>query len=196
MNIMIEPGVRLAHREQAAIGYWEAFSAKLCYPLGPRIKAIAFIEQVLDPTHAISAVSDRGDFLGVAGFKTPQGAFIGGTFADLAGVYGPFVAVPRAMLLSILERPCAEGTLLMDGIFVESTARGLGVGTALLSAIERHAAACGLSRVRLDVIDNNPRARALYERQGFRGEATQSIGSLRQVFGFGSATTMIKLVEK
>ncbi|MBK5962407.1 N-acetyltransferase [Rhodoplanes elegans] len=194
LNFRIEPGLRSEHRAQAAAGYWNAFARKLRYPLGPQRRAIAFVRRVLDSSHAISAVSVDGRFLGVAGFKTPRGAFVGGDFADLVRVYGPFGAPLRGLLVSILERPCEAGTLLMDGLFVDASARGSGVGTALLSAVESQARACGLERVRLDVVDGNPRARALYERQGHRARSTESIGVLRYLFGFGSVTTMLKEV--
>lgn len=82
----------------------------------------------------------------------------------------------------------------MDGIFVRAEARGLGVGSALLDAIERHAAGSGLKQVRLDVIDENPRARALYARRGFEATSTVSLGMLKPLFGFQSATTMIKAI--
>ncbi|MGB5216257.1 MAG: GNAT family N-acetyltransferase, partial [Anderseniella sp.] len=87
--------------------------------------------------------------------------------------------------------PLQSETLLMDGIFVSESARGGGVGSMLLSAIKEKAAACGCSKVRLDVIDTNPRARALYERQGFISQGTSDIGPLRHVFGFQKATTMV-----
>ena len=79
----------------------------------------------------------------------------------------------------------------MDGIFVEPAARGRGVGTLLLQAIANEAAQRGYAEVRLDVIDTNDRARALYERRGFRPVKTNSTGLLRHVFGFRSATTMV-----
>lgn len=77
-NFTVEAEFRSEHCGIAAAGYWAAFSRKLRYPLGPEHKAIAFLEQVLDPSHAISAVAKDGTFLGIAGFKTPDGAFVGG----------------------------------------------------------------------------------------------------------------------
>lgn len=188
----IEHGLRPQHRAQAAAGYWAAFARKLHYSLGPRRQAVALIRRVLDADYAISAVADDGRFLGVAGFKTPDGAFVGGGFGDVVRIYGPVQAVWRGLLLSILERGCEPGTLLMDGIFVDEQARGLGVGTALLNAVEQHAAACRLKAVRLDVIDSNHGARKLYERQGYQARGTQSLGLLEPLFGFRSATTMLK----
>ena len=60
LPFQIEHGLRPEHRTRAAQGYWQAFSRKLRYPLGPETRAIAFIERALDPTHAISAVSSDG----------------------------------------------------------------------------------------------------------------------------------------
>lgn len=194
LSFRIEPGLRPEHRERAAQGYWRAFSRKLRYPLGPETKAVAFIERVLDPTHAISAVSEDGRFLGVSGFKSPTGAFVGGGFKDLVAIYGWVNAAIRGLLVGALERDSVPGTLLMDGIFVEPDARGRGVGKALLHAIEERAVRLGLQRVRLDVVDTNPRARALYEREGFTEKSVKSLGPLSVVFGFSRATEMTKSV--
>ena len=79
----------------------------------------------------------------------------------------------------------------MDGICVDAAARGQGVGTRLLNAVKSEAAKRDLGHVRLDVIDTNPKARALYERQGFVAQGTQDIGPLRHVFGFRRATQMV-----
>ncbi|WP_095589101.1 GNAT family N-acetyltransferase [Actibacterium ureilyticum] len=190
----VETGLRPEHRQQAARGYWRAFSRKLRYPLGPADKATSFIESVLDPTHAISAVSHDGQFLGMAGFKSARGALVGGGFGDLARIYGWLGATIRGALIHVLERDCADETLLMDGIFVEASARGHGVGTALLRAVEAYAASMALKRIRLDVIDTNPRARALYEREGFAASGVLSLGLLKPVFGFSAATQMTKPV--
>lgn len=194
MDFRIEPGLRAGHRAAAAQGYWQAFSRKLRYPLGPEEKALTFIGRALNPDCAISAISGDGGFLGVAGFKSETGAFVGGGLADLAAVYGWPGAILRALPISLLERPCEVGTLLMDGIFVQPQARGAGVGSALLDAVEALAARLGMARVRLDVIDTNPRARALYERRGYRETARTSLGPLRHVFGFGAAATMTKQI--
>ena len=78
----------------------------------------------------------------------------------------------------------------MDGICVSKEARGKGIGTALLDAISEMAKERGLREVRLDVIDSNPRAKALYTRRGFVEGKTTQMGPLKYVFGFKSATTM------
>ena len=174
--------------------YWDAFGAKLGRVMHPTAKAHQFIASVLDPTQAISAYDEGGTLLGVAGFKTYQGALVGGTFRELATVYGTLGAGWRAGLLALLERDTENARFLMDGIFVAPAARGHGVGTALLDATIAEARTRGYAEVRLDVIDSNRRARALYERVGFVAKDTQQLGPLRHIFGFKSATTMVRAV--
>lgn len=157
----------------------------------PKAKALAFIETVLDGSHAICAHDNSGQLLGVAGFKTHKGALVGGTFRDLTQIYGVFGATWRAGLLSLLERDTENERFLMDGIFVAPDARGQGVGTELLRAIMAEAKMRDYAQVRLDVIDTNPRARALYERLGFVVVDTHHLGPLRHIFGFRSSTTMV-----
>ena len=190
--MIIQNGIPPQHRTLAAALYWDAFGAKLGRVMGPRDTALRFISRVLDPDHGICAVDNNGALLGVAGFKTINGALVGGTFTDLSAVYGIVGATWRAALLSLLERDTENERFLMDGIFVAPKARACGIGTALLDAVCDEAATRGYAEVRLDVIDTNPRAKALYKREGFVEIDTQQLGPLRWVFGFASATTMVR----
>ncbi len=171
--------------------FWQAFEAKLVKTLGSDARATAFLAMVLRPEFALAARGPDNEILGIAGFKTARGGLVGGGLRDLARVYGWAGALWRGALLSLLERDVEDGTLLMDGIFVAEAARGQGVGTALLDGIKSHAEGLGLTAVRLDVIDTNPRAKALYLRHAFQPVAEESLGPLRHIFGFRSATTMV-----
>ncbi|MEL6596855.1 MAG: GNAT family N-acetyltransferase [Pseudomonadota bacterium] len=190
MKITLLPGFTEAERAHAAQLYWQAFSGKLGKLMRPDAKALGFLEDVLNPDFAISARDDAGALLGLAGFKTADGALVGGELSDMQRHYGLWGGIWRGVLLSILERDLEEGILLMDGIFVDARARGLGIGTQLLTAILHEARRRNLSQVRLDVIDSNPRARALYERVGFEAGKTEHIGPLRHLVGFSYATRM------
>lgn len=189
--MIIRAGFDVSDRQLAGALYWEAFGAKLGRTLGPRHKALQFLDRVIRSDHAISAYSDDGQLLGLVGFKTIQGALVGGDFSDMRTVYGAFGAIWRAMLLSMLERDIENQRFLMDGIFVTADARGQGVGQALLAAVKSEAERRGYTSIRLDVIDTNPRAKALYERNGFSSVDTQHLGPLKHIFGFQSATTMV-----
>lgn len=183
-------GFSPTQRDEVVWLYWDAFKDKLGLVMKPELKALEFLEMVADPDHAISAIAPCGTLLGIAGYKTKDGNFIGGDLKELRSVYGRFGGLWRGLFLSLLERQIETGVLLMDGIFVRPSARSQGVGSALLIAIKEKAASLGCSKVRLDVIDINPRARALYERQGFIAGKTSDIGPLRYIFGFRKTTTM------
>lgn len=62
----------------------------------------------------------------------------------------------------------ARPLLNVHDLAVLPDCRGKGVGAALLRAVERTAAERGCAKVTLEVGDRNDRARALYEREGFR----------------------------
>lgn len=193
-SVTIRRGFAPEHRGEAAELFWNAFSGKLGKVLGPGDKALAFLEKTLNPDFAFAALSEDGKLLGLAGYKTSGGAFAGGSLSDLTGVYGHIGGWWRGLLLELLERDQEPGELLMDGIFVHPDARGQGVGTLLLEEIFDEARRRGDNSVRLDVIDTNPRARSLYERVGFEAVSTEETGFLAGLFGFKSATRMVKQV--
>lgn len=192
--VKIQNGLKDGDKTGAARLYWQAFGGKLGRVMAPERKALAFVSRVLDPRFALAAY-DGSRLLGVAGFKTPEGSFVGGDFGDLRAIYGLGGALLRSLGLVMLDRDVDNERFLMDGICVAPQARGRGVGTALLDAICQEARARGYSQVRLDVIDTNPRAKALYLREGFAPVATEHLGPARWLFGFDSATTMVRQLD-
>lgn len=195
MALQLFTGLPEHYRDQAARLYWQAFGQKLGRVMGPEAQALRFLHGVIRTDHAIAALDEDGTLLGFAGFKTYSGAFAGGDYNDLRRVYGFWGAAWRGTLLSLLERDLENDRFLLDGICVSDLAQGRGVGTALVGAICAEAQARGYSAVRLDVIDTNTRARALYERLGFVATKQDKIGLLRHVFGFTSSTTMVRLLS-
>ena len=185
-------GIPTANRAEAAALYWEAFGQKLGFVLGPKHRALQFITSVLRTDHGICAVDDDGHLLGVVGFKTSKGALVNGSFKDLQSAYGWVGATIRLAMLASLERDIENARFVMDGLFVAPAARNQGVGTALLDAISAEARRRGYAQVRLDVIDSNPRARALYLKEGFKELGTSKLGVLRFAFNFRAATTMVR----
>ncbi len=189
-SVAVSPGFADRERAQVAALYWQAFGAKLDRLMRPEAQALAFFKRALDPGFALVARDADGTILGLAGFKATEGGLTGAGFSDLARVYGRIGATWRAALLALLERPLQPGVLQMDGILVEAAACGRGIGTLLLQAVLEEARRRGLREVQLDVIDTNPRAKALYERMGFVATAEVRTRPLRWLFGFSSATRM------
>jgi len=189
-NVTISSGFPEANRAKAATLFLEAFGPKLRAILGQDHRIHAFISDVMDPNQAICATAPDGTLLGIAGFKTKSGGFVGGELKDVARHCGWVTAIPRGRILSLLERQTTPNSLLMDGICVDATARGTGIGSRLLDAIIDRARHLGAASVRLDDIDENPRAKALYLRKGFQEAGKNTLGPLRHVLSFSAATTM------
>jgi len=192
MTITCQLGLPDPLRAQAVALYWQAFGSKLGRVMGPTAKAHRFLARVLRAHHAIVALDAQGQLLGMAGFKTPAGSFAGGEIADIRAIYGSLGAAWRLPLLWMLSDDTPSDHFLLDGICVAPRARGLGIGSALMQAIEDQARQRGYGAVQLEVIDSNLRARALYQRLGYRATKTQTLGLLRYAFGFDAAITMVK----
>lgn len=180
-------------RDRAAALYHEAFRLKLRPALGDSPRGAALLTSALQDDRLLCAVRD-GEVLGVIGYHLAgRGAFTV-RLRDVVAAYSPWSAWMRLLLLVPLHRRPRSGELLLDGICVAAHARGLGIGTRLLDAATDLAAGVGASSVRLTVVDTNPRARALYERLGFVAGPTEHAGALGALYGFASATEMVRPV--
>ncbi len=69
--------------------------------------------------------------------------------------------------------------------------RGFGIGSQLLNHLKHFAQEQHYSQIRLGVIDTNPSAKRLYERQKFTPLKTERFEYLRWLLGFGASTTMV-----
>ena len=190
-DFTLQLGFSDAMRPDAAQLYWQAFGGKLGFVMGPEPRALTYFQRVMRKDQAIVAIGNHGALLGIAGFKTPEGSFASGNARDLRAIYGIFGGFWRGLLLSRLSDEVDNHRFLLDGLCVQPAFRSRGIGSALLKAISAEAWSRGYDEVRLDVVDTNWRAVALYKRLGFVVLSRQHIGLLRHVFGFSSATTMV-----
>ena len=188
----VQTGLPEHLRPDAARLYWQAFGGKLGLVMGPEPRALRFLVRVMRADPVVAALGPGGELLGIAGFKTPNASFASGKPADLTAIYGTFGAAWRGWLLGMLSDGVDNDRFLLDGLCVDAAARGLGLGSDLLRAICTLAQDRGYKAVRLEVIDTNLRAIALYNRLGFAITKRQSIGPLRLIFGFSAALTMTK----
>ncbi|MFD9047107.1 GNAT family N-acetyltransferase [Streptomyces zaomyceticus] len=186
---VVRRGVPEGSEARVAALYWEAFGRKLGAALNPPDKARAFLAAHLHHDRGVTALVD-GEVAGVAGYRLGGRGLTGGGASDVLAAYGALRGLHRLTLLALLERRPAARELVMDGIAVAPEHRGTGIGGRLLREIAAVAAEARCRRVRLDVIDVNPRARALYERHGFVAVRTENTPYLRGLMGFGAVTTM------
>jgi ribosomal protein S18 acetylase RimI-like enzyme len=88
---------------------------------------------------------------------------------DDGAVLGLAMARLREELLS--HAPSAH----LEALAVRAGAEGLGIGTALVREMEQAVRAHGALSMTLHVFADNARARAVYERAGYRGELIRYI---------------------
>lgn len=187
--VTVRRGIPAGAERRAAELYWDAFGRKLGPALNPPGKAVPFIAAHLNADRAVCALLD-GQLVGLAGYQLGGRALTGGSASAVLRAYGLLGGVHRLLILALFERRPTPGQLVMDGIAVAPDVRGRGVGSLLIEEVAAVAAEQGCREVRLDVIDTNPRARALYERRGFTAVRTERTPYLRRLLGFGAVTTM------
>ncbi len=186
--ITLSHGLPSGMEAAAAKLYWQAFGGKLGKILGPAERGERFFCDTINRASIIAATQD-GVLLGIAAFQSEGKGFSRAGLRDLFRHYG-IGALWRLIPLALLERSAPADTLQMDGICVDAAARGTGVGSALFDALFAYARERHYRYITLDVIDTNPRARALYERLGFTATGTESTAFLKPLLGFSHATRM------
>lgn len=192
-QISYQIGIPEQFRLIAAELYDEAFGKKLSVAVKNDKDRKQLFNKGLTLKYAISAISNQKNqrLLGIAGFQTSEGSLTGGiSYRDLLSQLGFVKGSWAAVIFSLYERKPKPGQLVMDGIAVHSEARGMGVGSQLLEEIRKYAKQHGYNRVRLDVIDTNPKAKKLYERLGFKAVKTERFSYMKNLLGFSGVTTM------
>ena len=193
--IEIHQGLPEGYRHQAAEIYDHAFHLKLTPMLGPRERCIAVIEQILDPTLALSAYQGER-LVGVAGLQYGGKSYVParpGPFIRELGLLRGLFSYAAFALLFVSHR---KVELLIESLAVAPDMRGQGVGTRLLEAVFEFARSNGFGSVALEVVDTNPRAQQLYERMGFVARETHQYPWLYRRMGFSAVTVMSRAIAQ
>jgi ribosomal protein S18 acetylase RimI-like enzyme len=128
--------------------------------------------------------------VGFAALADRERRFVQPQPSDFHDVYGPLMRRVRVWMWSRATTTPRSQQLLLEGLAIEPTARGMGVGTRLLEAVDERARDLGRTEIILEVIDANPRAKALYERHGYRTVTTVTSAWYR-LAGFRSFDLMM-----
>ncbi|WP_406404116.1 GNAT family N-acetyltransferase [Streptomyces uncialis] len=187
--VTVRRGIPAGAERRAAELYWGAFGRKLGPALHPASKAVPLLAGHLSTHRTVCALVD-GQLVGLAGYQHGGQARARGSARAVLRAYGHLRGLRRLLILALFERRPAPGQLVMDGIAVDQDMRGRGIGSLLIEEVVAVAAERECREIRLDVIDTNPRARALYERRGFTALRTARTPYLRRLLGFGAVTTM------
>ena len=183
-----------AHISEGMRLYYTGLEAKLGPVFGPLASALAVLPGSIHPTRCMTAFSE-GRLAGILGIHDQQGSFLEPSYGTMLRHYGQIAGTYRTMLLMLLDHTQPPGDLYLDGIVVDPSLRGQGIGSALMDAFEHLAGENGFTTVSLEVIDTNPRALSLYERLGYRQNATHTMGPFSRLFGFRTTHRLTKPIR-
>ncbi|MDZ4179334.1 MAG: GNAT family N-acetyltransferase [Coriobacteriia bacterium] len=166
----------------------ESFALKVQHELRPRTpqQAVRLVAGSINEDLGWVALDMGGALVGIAGVGMHGRRFSHVGFRSLAREFGWLGAIPRWVLAAgeaVLTRPRKQ-QWRVEVIAVRDTARGRGVGTALLGAVIEAAREAGMRTVELEVVDVNERAMRLYEQIGFRRIFTLPTGLLTARGGY------------
>jgi ribosomal protein S18 acetylase RimI-like enzyme len=167
--------------------YVAAFSRELTAAFGRQAEQM--VRRAIDPDTALVACIDD-QVVGFAALADRERRFVAPGPSDFRAVYSPLMRRLRAAIWSRTTTTPRPHQLLLEGLATAPAARGRGVGTRLLEAVDERASALGRTEIILEVIDTNPRAKALYERHGYRTVTTVTSGWYR-LAGFRSFDLML-----
>lgn len=196
MDLQLVPGIPEEYRDQAVRIHAAAFGAKMLRLLGDDQRTHAFWRSVLtDEGNTVAVDGDSGRVLGLLSTTDVQHRAMAQPWQSARSAYGGLSAVWRLALLAPLQHKPKPGELHIEFLAVAPEARGLGVGGVLLTFAMQLAKIRGLDRVTLAVVATNPRAKAMYERSGFRVYRTHRLApGSRWLFGFSSYDAMVRPV--
>ena len=189
-QVYYQVGIPEQYRDIAVELYDEAFGKKISVAIKDKRNRLNLLNSCLILKYAIGAFHQE-QLIGIAGFHTLEGSLTSGIgYRDLLSQLGFIQGNWAAIIFSLYERKPKPKELVMDGIAVHAMGRGKGIGTRLLTEIKKLGERDGYKKIRLDVIDINPKAKKLYKRVGFKTVKTENFPYLKNTLGFGGVTTM------
>ena len=176
--------------------YFTALKEKLEPILGSDGRAIEALESNIATDKCLVAICDE-KLVGIMGIQTDKGGFLNPSLKTMVRIYGILGGILRMGGLVILHHTTGNDELYVDGVAVAHEMRGKGIGSRLFDLLERIASKKRIRTISLEVIDTNPRAKALYEHLGFEVMKTQTLRplSLFVKFPFSSSTLMAKKID-
>jgi len=197
LDLELVVGIPEERREATVEVFWAGFRGKMHRVMGDDDRAKQFFGAALTDEGTVIAVDRRsGDVLGLMASTDRQHKAMADEWECGKAAYGALQAFWRLSLLSVLQHKTRSGELYIEFLAVAPEARGRGVGGVLLEYARQLAGVRGLDRVTLDVVDSNPRAKALYERSGFTTYSMcRMVPGSQWLYGFKSYDMMVRRLD-
>ena len=192
MTIELRFGVPENQHIKIANIIYDAFGSKFNKFYSNKNKVIKFISKSLRNDRTVIALKN-GKTVGFAGLEHNKKSFIDPDLKETYHIFG--LATPVAIIVTellVLANKTKPTELHLETLAVSVNERGKGVGSKLMQFVLNYARSKGFSRIILEVVETNARARHLYERFGFEEVKVQKIPyPFSFLMGFRSFTQMV-----
>lgn len=198
--VQIQKGLSPEQLPEAVALFDVAFESKMAMAIPDASVRRRFFSNVFNAQSCLSAIID-GRVAGFVGFQTATEAFSGGitgtgvSWGKIRSQLGFFPSIRAALFFALFHRKPESGTLMLDGVTVDTSLRGRGVGKMLMNAVIDYAASRSFQQIKLGVLDTNVTAKALYEKVGFVVIGKKDFSFLKSVLGFGGYYIMVRPVD-
>lgn len=198
--ILIQKGLTVEQLPEAVALFDIAFQSKMAIAIPDAAIRRRFFGTIFNAESCVSAVLD-GKLIGFVGFQTATEAFSGGItgagvpWQKIRSHLGFFAGLRAALIFAIFHRKPEPGTLILDGVTVDTTLRGRGIGKLLMNGVMKYAEEESFKQVKLGVLDTNVVAKALYEKVGFVVTGKKDLGWLRHLLGASGYYVMIRPID-
>ena len=187
-------GLNPDDRQRAAEIIYDAFRRKL-RAMGSPANLVPAMAKALNAGRAICALLD-GRLVGILGVDYGGQNLLVPNWRAFCHDFGLLRGTLDTLLISLIALRVKRDGLYISSLAVDPAYRGQGIGTQLLSAAEALGRELGVSRVSLDVVDSNARARALYKRCGYCCVKRHRFPFTRRLMGFSYSDTMVKRLTR
>ena len=194
----VSDDLRAERVEDALRLSYDAFERKFRIGFRGADDLVRLFADSADGASCLSAESeDGGELLGVLAFQTDGSEFYRMKTSSAFARFSPARAVRVLLNLALLYTPRpAPDEFIVDSLAVARSARGMGVGTALMREAERKARRMGKRFMSLGVIGENAGAIRLYERLGYKITRTERGFIIRLIVGCDEVHRMEKPLER
>ena len=166
-EIKVVEGIDGMHVDAALRVAHEAFAEKFRIGFRDADDLVRLFRDSVDPSSCISATVD-GQFAGFLAFQTSGREFYHLNPMAAFTRFSPLRAVRVRINLVLLADRVRPDEFIVDSLAVDRSARGMGIGTALMRRAEEKARSAGKRTMSLGVVGENDGAIRLYERLGYR----------------------------
>lgn len=193
--INVRRGFEEKDRSKAAKLYVVAFKRKFENLLGDEETLQRMFEKAMNSDFSLSAYDENGNLLGICGFHAGKHGLVEIKVKDFVENFGLIKGLWKAFLTDMIftRKVKSKKELLMDGIAVDKDYRGQGIGSQLFQGLMEYANHEDYNSLRLDVIDENPKAKALYKKLGFKEIYYEKVPKyISKLIGVSGVTAMVK----